>query len=840
MSLEVSKHRFIARTVPGTQNGLMKVQSLLDHLTEVGELSEQYATKVNLGLPGKILGLLHDFGKYSENFQTYIRKSAGIADPDNESWERGTLERGRIDHSTAGAQYLWKRLKEIGKKRGQGELVGQILALCIASHHSGLIDCLSVDGRPTFRSRIEKSSNESNYSNATENADAEFLVTIDKILSQTLVESVIAQIGNIYREFGSNSNKPSIQRMFAIGMLTRFLFSCLVDADRTNSAEFASPRRKKDRQIRSTKYRWEDALARFHLKLESFSKDRSIDNLRKRISDVCFKRARDPQGIYTLSVPTGGGKTLASLRYAMEHARIHHLERIVYVIPYTSIIDQNAKVAREFIEPNGEANRFSWIHEHHSNLDPKKENVNTKIISENWDAPIVFTTMVQFLNTLFSSGTRNVRRLHQLAKAVIIFDEIQTLPINCVHMFCNATNFLSKCAHTTVVMSSATQPLLHKLENTEFGELQLDKNSELAPDVEQLYQDLSRCKIVSSCKPEGWNSDEIVALIYDRYQQYSNCLTVVNTRGWARKIFELLSTKVSNDELFHLSTNQCKMHRNVVLQRVLSRLRNNLRTICISTQLIEAGVDVDFNAVVRFLAGLDSIVQSAGRCNRHGLLEDGNGNKVRGVVEVVNPNEENLEHLVDIRLGAEKSKWIFREFKDEELLQQEAMNRYFEYFFFERRNEMCYPISAINTNILRLLSDNENNVGVRNDWEAAKCPLLEQSFMEAGRRFEAIDTPSESVIVPYGKGGKELISKLCKVDVDTDIEGMSALLREAQSYSVNLFSWEWEQLKEEQALTEVQENLGIYYLHEEYYDDEFGVSMKNKGIYIQHDPKRLQ
>ncbi|GAC1381141.1 MAG: hypothetical protein NVS3B3_23580 [Aquirhabdus sp.] len=303
--------------------------------------------------------------------------------------------------------------------------------------------------------------------------------------------------------------------------------------------------------------------------------------------------------------------------------------------------------------------------------------------AENWDAPIVITTMVQFLETLFSGGTRGVRRLHQLANSVIVFDEIQTLPINCTHLFCNALNFLTTYTKTTAVLCTATQPLLGNLKHPKKGQLFLLPENELVHDVELLFQQLERVKIRNKVKIGGWSQDEITALAVKEFETKGSCLVIVNTKAWAQKLYEACAVSIDDEAIFHLSTSQCPAHRQVIFSKIKNRLDNSLPVLCISTQLIEAGVDVDFASVIRFLAGLDSIAQAAGRCNR-------NGKRGLSEVFVVNPDKEPIDTLVDIKVGQEKTRRILNDFAEDELLSPAAMAQYFDYYFYQRADDMDY------------------------------------------------------------------------------------------------------------------------------------------------------
>lgn len=538
----------------------------------------------------------------------------------------------------------------------------------------------------------------------------------------------------------------------------------------------------------------------------------------------CLKRAVDSQGIYTLTVPTGGGKTYASIRYALRHAKKHKLDHIYYILPYTSIIEQNAQVIREVLEKGDDS--FSWVLEHHSNLEPEKQTWRMKLSSENWDAPIIFTTMVQFLETLFGGGTRGVRRLHNLSKSIIIFDEIQSLPVKCVHLFCNSLDFLVKHAGSTALLCTATQPLLNGV-NPEYGTLETPAGNELVDNVSGLFEDLKRVEICPEIRNGGWSEDEIVDLALNQLEAKGNCLVVVNTKAWAQKLFSLSQSRLNdNDVLFHLSTSLCPAHRKVILGKVNDRLDAGLPVLCISTQLIEAGVDVDFNAVIRFLAGLDSIAQAAGRCNRNGKHEISQ-------VFVVNPRDESISMLDDIRIGRDKANRVFSEHEHLDFLGPQAMTRYFSYYFYERADLMKYPLTEQQAGrtdtLLNLLTDNPCNVGREKD-SCKRMFRLQQSFKTAGQSFASIEAPTQPVIVPYDKG-KDIIANLCADFAPSKAYG---LLKQAQKYSVNLFPNIWEKLVSEKAVHAVKDGEEIYYLDERYYSDHFGVSTEAVSEMVIH------
>ena len=805
-------------------------QSVQTHLVETSELAKIFARKLNLEPVGELLGLMHDFGKYSRKFQKYIHDETGLFNPDLDD-EESTPNGSKVDHSTAGAQWVYRELRKSDKSnnhgdeikdKGIGELCGQILGLCIASHHGeGLIDCLDREGNPKWIERFNKTDELTHLAECEQNADEVVQKKAHELAGENLIRSLLKAVKPILSDSTTNDKIKE----FYLGCLTRFLFSCLIDADRINSSDFEREAQKEVRHL-TEKPDWQMAIDQVEAKLAGFQNRYPIDEIRRRISSDCLKRAVDSQGIYTLTVPTGGGKTLASLRYALHHAQKHNLDRIIYIIPYTSIIDQNAQAVREIL---GE----DWVLEHHSNLEPEKQSWQDKLLSENWDKPIVFTTMVQFLDAWFGGGTRGARHIHPMTNSVLIFDEIQTLPVKCVHLFCNVLNWLTKFGKSTAVLCTATQPLLGEsgLQNFPEGKresiaarglLRLPENAEIMgkhQDLDKLFADLSRVEIRFNEKAGGWNVKEAGAFLLEQFQTAPSCLFIVNTKKWAQELYQYCKGQnVPPETLFHLSTHQCAAHRKAIFDTIKGRLKNKEPVICISTQLIEAGVDISMACVIRALGGLDSIAQAAGRCNRHGEKEG------KGQVWVLNLQEQDFTRILpDIQAGKNHAERVFRDFAGQDILQPEAMKRYFEYYFYQRSDEMSYSIKNSTTgSLLDWLSDNAlNPYGEKNNKRSKPLPLLMQSFKNAGRAFQAIDAPTHAVIVPYGEGA-ELIVKLCG---EWDPKEMYDAKKKAQRYSVNVFPNVWNKLQKENALHETIEGSGIYYLNERYYNDEFGLSL---------------
>jgi CRISPR-associated endonuclease/helicase Cas3 len=812
-----------------------QIQSLSKHLKEVSEYAGAFASKIGLKEQGKIIGLLHDLGKASTAFENYIKTVTGLNDPDADEYAAAKDQKGKIDHSSAGAQVIYRMLSKQGS---EGIIAAQVLSLCIASHHSGLIDCLIPSGDDNFTRRVNKSEEKTHTQEALSCLHDKEVQKLTKLLSR---ESLVKQLIGKIKSLNEKSDHQDTA-MFKYGLLVRFLFSCLIDADRLDTADFEFPRHARIRNY-GKYYSWDSLVERLNTKLREFENKNDkneVDYLRNEVSQQCFNFSTKPKGIYQLTVPTGGGKTLASLRFALHHATHHKMERIFYIIPFTSIIDQNADEVRKILEDKNEQGKYlgNIVLEHHSNLTPEEETRRQGLLSENWDAPIVFTTQVQFLETLFAGGTRSARRMHQLANSVIIFDEVQTIPVRCVNMFNVALRFLVNNCGASVILCTATQPLLdreswikNKMDKDFLHRfLDIKPEQKIIHNEHELFKRLKRVEVFDERKKvDGWSEDEILELTKKELKEMGSVLVVVNKKDSARSLYQRL--KESNvKNAYHLSTNMCPAHRLYVLNIVKKRLDEKQPVICVSTQLIEAGVDIDFGTVIRYLAGLDSITQAAGRCNR-------NGRQKMGRVYIVNPQNENLDKLKDIKIGANDAERVLREYNDNpelfenDIIGLKTMEQFYKYYFYNRKSEMCYPVGSKSLierddNLFNLLSI--NNVTIenycRNNHDTWPTIPLKQSFQSAAKAFNAIDSPTRGVVVPYCEKGKKLINQLCAIDRLKKSRYWFKLLKMAQRYSVNLYPYIFDDLHKQKGIHEVQKDTGIYYLDTEYYSDEFGLS----------------
>lgn len=788
-------------------------QSVKEHLENVSQLCAYFCKKISLESTGKLIGLLHDMGKETEAFKVYIIYC--FLNPEDKS------RRGSVDHATSGAKFIYDTF--FSSNDLYEKLAAQIIALAICSHHGGLIDCIDLNLNDKFTSRMKPDKLKFNYDEALNNFFEECASReeIEKLFKQSAqeIKKILISVNKIYnnKQFGK----------FSAGILGKFLFSCLIDADRFDTYRFMtekeSPEALKNIDINRL---WETLLVNFNKELDLLPKKTKVDMLRSEISLSCKEFAVNKPGIYQLLVPTGGGKTLSSLRYALEHAKHYKKDRIFYIIPFTTIIDQNSKDIKAFL------GREDIVLEHHSNLVIDNDDEDYKLLTERWDSPVILTTMVQFLNTLFKGGTQSIRRMHNFANSIIIFDEIQAIPIKCINMFNFAVNFLSKICNATIILCSATQPLLSGTERP----ILLEENAQIIKDANDKFKDFKRTRIIPRIRAEGHSCQALKEFVNEITEETDSILVVLNTKNSAKELFRAIDAENSllpeeNQAIvFHLSTNMCPAHR----MKILGRIRKDLgkrKVICISTQLIEAGVNISFKCVVRSLAGLDSIAQAAGRCNRHAENDCGN-------VFIVNMDQdsENVSKLLEIKVGQHTTNRILAEYGsnpeafDNDLISPKAIKKYFQYYFCELKSQMNYTLPKPNADktMFDLLAENREVVAAYVEKNMVKPDLLlHSSFKTAGDYFEAIDQNTKGVIVPYGKGEELII----KINGRCNLTDLKRYLKEAQQYSVNLYDLEFKKLEALGAIV-LLNNGGVLALRTGFYDENTGVTEEEQPKFL--------
>ncbi len=656
-------------------------QPLETHLRNVAELAASFARPFGGDEWAWNAGWLHDLGKADSIFQGYLRRENHL---DDEGYDQG-----RINHSSAGAGCAEDAI------RGSG----RILAYLVAGHHAGLPDWYPDDtGQAALQIRL--------------NEGRENLQRISEFQ-----QAVSDQL--------RHATRTSFVRSDNFHFWVRMLFSALVDADRLDTEQFMNGEKFMERgrypTIGELAPRFFSALDR----LEQKADVSQVNAIRAEIRRICEQKATLPKGLFAMTVPTGGGKTLSAMAFALRHALKHDQMRIIYVIPYTSIIEQTGRVLAGIF---GREN----VVEHHSNIGPNKETLRTQLAAENWDAPIIVTTNVQFFESLYASKPSRCRKLHNIVNSVIILDEAQLLPPELLTPCVDAMNDLVRSYGTTLVLATATQPALPGLETS----------TEIIPRELNLYERLKRTEFIF---PDDLSQAIDWETLADHLQRHDQVLCVVNSRRDCHDLF-----KIMPEGTIHLSALMCGAHRSAIIRLIRQRLSKRLPVRVISTQLVEAGVDIDFPVVYRALAGLDSIAQAAGRCNREGKLE----NRL-GSVHVFVPPKPAPRGL--LRKGEDTTRELCAIGIDPQ--QPDAFIRYFSLFY-----------------------GRVNNMGSRfREWLVKDVnPCLEVQFRTAASDFKLIDDQAQRpAIVRYRQSG-QWIDRLRHTGPTREI------MRKLQRYTVNI------------------------------------------------------
>ncbi len=705
-------------------------QPLIEHLTNTADLAERFGRDAGIASLVRTAALLHDIGKYSTAFQARLDGSGR-----------------KVDHATAGAKEILNLFNQDPLQKD----IATLLAYCIAGHHTGLPDygsSMDVDGDGTLLARVEKKKLEDFSAYKTE---------VD-VNSLTLKPRTVKT---------SNAS-------FSMAFLTRMIFSALVDADFQETQNYM----KDELPPRGDHPSIEVLCQTFNTALQKFDHPQGeINQKRTETLKACIEKANTEQGFFTLTVPTGGGKTLASMAFALNHAVKHGLKRVIYVIPFTSIIEQNAAVFEEYL---GQEN----VLEHHSNFDWKKETqkdsaeaddetkdiINKlKLAAENWDIPVVVTTNVQFFESLFANKTSRCRKLHNLAKSVIVFDEAQMLPREYLDPCMLAVKELVVNYGASAIFCTATQPALNqRLPKVTF--------TELAPDPQDLFDFYKRVQITHIGRTPDAN-------LIEKIKEHPQALCIVNTRKHAKGLFDQLKGEGN----FHLSTLMCPTHRKEVLSDVRKRLKAGQLCRVISTQVMEAGIDVDFPVGFRALAGLDSIIQAAGRVNREmkrGLSD----------VYVFDPETSFIKKTpVFIQQGAAVAENVLRDYASQPD-SKDAIESYFR-FLYTLQGKDAFDAKKI-------LAHFENGI--------------EFDFKKAADDFRLIDNNTVAVVIPYNEEARKLLERAKYHPFPY------SLARELQMYTVNIYENEFEKLQSKGVIETYNETYEV--LNDmKYYDPQTGL-----------------
>jgi CRISPR-associated endonuclease/helicase Cas3 len=679
---------------------------------------------------GYLAGLWHDLGKFAPEWQAYLGSKA-----DSHAGESAGTPSKKEDHSTAGAAFTHTTRSLIP--------FGDLLSYLIAGHHAGL-----ADASPLFHGRLGKQINE-----WRSHAEAASVPLDEKLPPPPLTRPDAGNDGMAFQ--------------------LRFFFSCLVDADFLATESFIQPERAEFR------HSWpDDILARMLETLEAHMAEKfdHLDNdpvylARDTVRRDCLDAAESPSGFFTLTVPTGGGKTLSSLLFALRHALKNGQRRIILVIPFTSIITQNADVFRSAFAPLSKALSREIVLEHHSRFDPKNETERNRLAAENWDAPLIVTTNVRFFESLYANRTSACRRLHRIARSVVILDEAQALPASLLHPILRGLRCLVHDLNSTAVLCTATQPALERRSDFDIG-IPPEEITPIIRDESSLFRTLERV----ACQNLGAIGDDAL-LSHILENAGAGCLLILNTTKAAQTLHEKLSEKTN---ALHLSARMCPRHVMLVLARAKRLRKRGQPVVLVATQLVEAGVDISFPVVYRAECGLDSFAQAAGRCNRNGELLP-----AKGRVFLFSPTDHPIpKGLSDLAANAAITRTqILPNLGPRELLHPEHVRTYFEHAIWQAgpktdrwdkhhivSGEACFPSDERGPN-----------------W--AKT----YRFKTAAERFRLIDSNTHSVLIPWGPKGRKLAEEIRALKRQNRVPNR-AHYRRAQQFSVQVYDGEWQYL----------------------------------------------
>ncbi len=704
-----------AHTLEGA--GTDRWQTMQKHLAGVARLAGDHAGAFGSRAWGELAGLWHDLGKYAEDFQSYLRASSrdpAILDASVLDEPRGPGK--KVDHSTAGAAFVYEKCqgKLGGRERNELPPTALTLAMVIAGHHGGLPKrCQFEQERLTAEEKTSRLRAAKSGGAPSDLLAHELPPPPDFLRPEALQ--------------GAASSREERLRLFQLRheFWTRMLFSALVDADSLDTEAFCNPERSRVRDRakgdETLLTRMKERLDAHLLRVADRGRERAdslpagareraeaVLDLRARVLAACRGRAKAPPGRRSLTVPTGGGKTLSALAYALEHAIKNGLRRVIVVIPFTSIIDQTAGVYRDAFGDD----LAEFVIEHHSNLDPEREEYHSRLASENWDAPVVVTTSVQFFESLFSHKRSATRKLHNIARSVVVFDEVQTLPHELREPIFDALNELVDHYGVSALFCTATQPAL-SLKQVGLQDFpHLVDVEEVIDDVGAQFGAVADRVSVEFPEDDGPTTWEALAA---RVREHDRALAIVHRRDDARLLAEAVGPGT-----VHLSTRMCPTHRREVIERIRADLAAGRPIRVVSTTLIEAGVDLDFPTVFRALGGADSCAQAAGRCNREGRLTDAEGYPIPGRLILFRAPSDPPPGL---RLGLQVADTLRRSGDPLDLFDPTTFDRYFREYF-----------SSINV-----------------DRTEVTLSRTERDFPEVDARFRIIEEDGKAgVVVPYG------------------------------------------------------------------------------------------
>ena len=788
-----------------------RIQTVEVHNENTASYASDSLQCVGLQQTAYLTGLLHDIGKNKAEFANYIQKAVS---------GKASVRRGSVNHTFAGVRWILEQ-QHTASEIGLPEFTAELIAYAVGAHH-GQFDCVGEADEHGFTHRMKKQGIA--YEEAVQNSYLDvnrFAALFDKAVEE--VEAVFHKIAALSDE----DDEDDTERSFYFGLLARLLLSALIDADRRDTAEFMQNAQfpKEPDDMRGV---WAECLNRVERKLNTLPTDTAIANARAQISMQSRNFATMPGGIYRMSVPTGGGKTLSGLRFALAHAAAWNKKRILFVAPLLTIVEQNAKEIRNYVQDD------SMILEHHSNV--IHEDGELDYLTETWSVPMIITTLVQFLNTLFNGKTGSIRRFHALSEAVILLDEIQSVPPNMLTLFNLTMNFLANVCGATVILCSATQPNLTALKYP----LHLSEPCEIVPYQADIWNIFRRTELQNAGK---YQLSEIPEVIRKTMTEADSVLVVCNKKDEASFLFHELSN--GDAYCFHLSAAMCMAHRKQTLDAVRKLLSENreaqkrgesgVKLLCISTQVIEAGVDISFERVVRFEAGMDSVIQAAGRCNRNGESTE------LTPVRIVICTDEMLPHLKEIERGKKATQALLWEFEkcpkkfDYDLFSEKTIHSYYErYYNSMDEGEADYPMTEQKATLFDLLGRNKHFCKEENAGKYLLC----QAFRTAGDAFTVFDDNTTEVVVPYipeqsqngEMSGRSVIEGLIELDgaYKKDYASLKKLIQAAKPFTLSIRKYEMDRLQKLGGVISLFEGQ-IAVMTDGFYHHDVGFSLKNEN-----------
>lgn len=824
------------------QYGDIKKQSLTDHLLEVGRIAGEIGDTIGIKYMMMHIGYLHDMGKADSHFQNYLKGHTNK----------------KVDHSSAGAK-LWVHIlanTEVNSNNTRFQYYKEIVIYIIQSHH-GLFDILNFDNKKN------KSFERLNYDNFDEYHFSDEVITYfnhfnlhlecnNNYTIQDLIWKGFDEFNLIFDKLkklaNSNPRASSSKSIFIhefnyyISCFVRLCLSILKEADIYNSANTFENEKQKVWSENELQDIWNDGYSKIETIYKEYNKvDKPSElNLTRTAMSKAAKRFAfsHNEGIFQLEMPTGAGKTKSSLRYALTNAKTYRKKRFFYITAFLSVLEQNADEIKKIISND------SVVLEHHSNLITEENRYDEQIkynrenrmldyLKESWEAPIILTTMVQFCNTLYKGQANQIRRFCKLIDSVIIIDEVQSLPLKVIYNFNLMMNFMKNIMYCNIVHCTATQPILNSESlnyTVYYGNTNNNNHSIVGNNLIYMpcFDRVEYYNLTGKNATNVMSTTDIINHVENTLKDFNSCLIVLNTKKAVKKLYDNLSNRMQDMKIVYLTTNLCAAHRLEIIKELQHLLIDNRKNktqkkiICISTQLIEAGVDLDFDCVYRSMAGIDNLVQCAGRCNREGkLLKD--GKYIRGKVYIINYDIENLAYLHDIKQTVDTSEEAIRSLniidENAEISLDDIKSYYFNKYYTQNQHTLPYWIPKDNEDMIELLSINRNKRAEFNYLYHTKYPYkLAQSFRTAADSFELIKQDTVGVIVYYKN--EDLIDQLQIAIKNKDSYKISMLLKRLQRTTVNIYYNE----KLKPYVSNILNKDGqILLLDKHYYDERMGI-----------------